>query len=264
MPRQGRRTPPESAISEAHQLPQHNPGSSRRRNRKLKHAIHGAAGHPGPLPRGGGGHTSWNPIRRRRRLSRGCSRSGWPGTARHGSPALVDPADTGLGHKQVQRWNLPEGWVISRRPAHGAFHHRRLVDGQEGAFCDGPVAPRAAFTGEVAEELRAVVGLDPARTARALQADWDAVIPMTGPSPASCHALAISARTRVLPAPAGALTTDTRRASVSTDSAAAAWSSRSPEPVPASVSRPRPAHAQDARGPRPARPQRPRGSSAAR
>jgi dihydroorotase-like cyclic amidohydrolase len=31
---------------------------------------------------------------------------------------LVDPADTGLGHKQVQRWNLPEGWVISKHPAH--------------------------------------------------------------------------------------------------------------------------------------------------
>ena len=34
---------------------------------------------------------------------------------------LVDPADTGLGHKQVQRWNLPEGWVISRHPAHAAL-----------------------------------------------------------------------------------------------------------------------------------------------
>ncbi len=30
---------------------------------------------------------------------------------------LVDPANTGLGHKQVQRWNLPEGWVISKHPA---------------------------------------------------------------------------------------------------------------------------------------------------
>ena len=29
---------------------------------------------------------------------------------------LADPANTGLGHKQVQRWNLPEGWVISRHP----------------------------------------------------------------------------------------------------------------------------------------------------
>src|SRR6266851_393227 len=26
---------------------------------------------------------------------------------------LVDPANTGLGHRPVQRWNLPEGWVIS-------------------------------------------------------------------------------------------------------------------------------------------------------
>jgi hypothetical protein len=34
---------------------------------------------------------------------------------------LVDPANTGLGHKQVQRWNLPEGWVISRHPAHAAL-----------------------------------------------------------------------------------------------------------------------------------------------
>jgi site-specific DNA recombinase len=34
---------------------------------------------------------------------------------------LVDPADTGLGHKQVQRWNLPQGWVISRHPAHEAL-----------------------------------------------------------------------------------------------------------------------------------------------
>ena len=26
-----------------------------------------------------------------------------------------------LGHKPVQRWNLPDGWVISRRPAHPAL-----------------------------------------------------------------------------------------------------------------------------------------------
>jgi site-specific DNA recombinase len=32
---------------------------------------------------------------------------------------LADPADVSLGHKQVQRWNLPDGWVISRRPAPG-------------------------------------------------------------------------------------------------------------------------------------------------
>ena len=34
---------------------------------------------------------------------------------------LADPGDVSLGHKQVQRWNLPDGWVISRRPAHPAL-----------------------------------------------------------------------------------------------------------------------------------------------
>ena len=34
---------------------------------------------------------------------------------------LVDPANTGPGHRQVQRWNLPDGWVISNRPAHPAL-----------------------------------------------------------------------------------------------------------------------------------------------
>jgi site-specific DNA recombinase len=34
---------------------------------------------------------------------------------------LADPADVSLGHKSVQRWNLPGGWVISRKPAHEAL-----------------------------------------------------------------------------------------------------------------------------------------------
>ena len=34
---------------------------------------------------------------------------------------LVDPVNTGLGHRPVQRWNLPEGWVISALPAHPAI-----------------------------------------------------------------------------------------------------------------------------------------------
>jgi site-specific DNA recombinase len=37
------------------------------------------------------------------------------------SHELVDPANTGLGHRQVQRWGLPDGWVISARPAHPAL-----------------------------------------------------------------------------------------------------------------------------------------------
>jgi site-specific DNA recombinase len=34
---------------------------------------------------------------------------------------LADPADIALGYRQVQRWNLPDGWVISARPAHPAL-----------------------------------------------------------------------------------------------------------------------------------------------
>jgi site-specific DNA recombinase len=34
---------------------------------------------------------------------------------------LADPVNTSLGHKPVQRWNLPDGWVISARPAHPAL-----------------------------------------------------------------------------------------------------------------------------------------------
>jgi hypothetical protein len=34
---------------------------------------------------------------------------------------LAGPADVTLGHKSVQRWNLPDGWVISARPAHPAL-----------------------------------------------------------------------------------------------------------------------------------------------
>ena len=48
---------------------------------------------------------------------------------------LADPGNTGLGHKQVQRWNLPEGWLISKHPAHAvliseaAFIETVLTDG---------------------------------------------------------------------------------------------------------------------------------------
>jgi DNA invertase Pin-like site-specific DNA recombinase len=34
---------------------------------------------------------------------------------------LADPGNVTLGHKSVQRWNLPDGWVISKRPAHPAL-----------------------------------------------------------------------------------------------------------------------------------------------
>jgi len=34
---------------------------------------------------------------------------------------LADPGNVTLGHKSVQRWNLPDGWVISARAAHPAL-----------------------------------------------------------------------------------------------------------------------------------------------
>ena len=34
---------------------------------------------------------------------------------------LADPGNVTLGHKSVQRWNLPDGWVISNWPAHPAL-----------------------------------------------------------------------------------------------------------------------------------------------
>src|SRR6516164_1899345 len=57
---------------------------------------------------------------------------------------LVDPADTGLGHKQVQRWNLPEGWVISKHPAHAALvSEADFIAAQDTAVPRGPVGPAA-------------------------------------------------------------------------------------------------------------------------
>jgi site-specific DNA recombinase len=57
---------------------------------------------------------------------------------------LADPANTGLGHKQVQRWNLPEGWVISRHPAHAALvSEADFIAVQEMAAPRGPAGPAA-------------------------------------------------------------------------------------------------------------------------
>jgi DNA invertase Pin-like site-specific DNA recombinase len=52
---------------------------------------------------------------------------------------LIDPSNTGLGHRQVQRWNLPDGWVISTRPAHPA-----LVSEADFITVQGIQTPRGA------------------------------------------------------------------------------------------------------------------------
>jgi site-specific DNA recombinase len=55
---------------------------------------------------------------------------------------LADPANTTLGHRQVQRWNLPEGWVISRHPAHAALvSEADFIAAQDTAAPRGPVGP---------------------------------------------------------------------------------------------------------------------------
>jgi hypothetical protein len=57
---------------------------------------------------------------------------------------LADPANTGLGHKQVQRWNLPEGWVISRHPAHASLvSEADFIAAQDTAAPRGPAGPAA-------------------------------------------------------------------------------------------------------------------------
>ena len=55
---------------------------------------------------------------------------------------LADPANTGLGHKQVQRWNLPEGWVVSKHPAHAALvSEADFITAQDVAVPRGPAGP---------------------------------------------------------------------------------------------------------------------------
>ena len=57
---------------------------------------------------------------------------------------LADPANTGLGHRQVQRWNLPEGWVISKHPAHAALvSEADFIAAQDTAAPRGPAGPAA-------------------------------------------------------------------------------------------------------------------------
>ena len=57
---------------------------------------------------------------------------------------LVDPVSTSLGHRQVQRWNLPECWVISKHPAHGALvSEAGFIKAQNITAPRGPAAPAA-------------------------------------------------------------------------------------------------------------------------
>jgi hypothetical protein len=55
---------------------------------------------------------------------------------------LVDPANTALGHKQVQWWNVPEGWVISKRLAPAALvSEADFIAAQDATATRGPAGP---------------------------------------------------------------------------------------------------------------------------
>jgi hypothetical protein len=57
---------------------------------------------------------------------------------------LADPADVTLGHKAVQKWNLPDGWVISARPAHPALvSEEDFIAVQDISAVRGPVPQHA-------------------------------------------------------------------------------------------------------------------------
>jgi DNA invertase Pin-like site-specific DNA recombinase len=70
---------------------------------------------------------------------------------------LADPGDVSLGHKSVQRWNLPDGWVISRQPAPGPGQRRRL---HRGPGCQRHPRPRAARRDETAGKAALPAGRD--------------------------------------------------------------------------------------------------------
>ena len=85
-------------------------------------------GHPVPV----GGRPGAQPAPHRARRGR-CGRSVDPVQSPLHRPPGVEPAayrpeladpDNSLGHRPVQRWNLPDGWVISARPAHPATGQR--------------------------------------------------------------------------------------------------------------------------------------------
>jgi len=60
---------------------------------------------------------------------------------------LADPADVSLGHKDVQRWNLPDGWVISRKPAHQALVSEADFIATQGINAARGPSPRNDLTG---------------------------------------------------------------------------------------------------------------------
>jgi hypothetical protein len=85
---------------------------------------------------------------------------------------LADPANVGLGHKSVQRWNLPDGWVISVKPAHPALvSEDDFIAVQEITAARGP-QPRADLAAPGKRRYR-LAGLLACRTCgRRMESAW--------------------------------------------------------------------------------------------
>ena len=91
---------------------------------------------------------------------------------------LADPADVSLGHKDVPRWNLPDGWVISKRPAHPALvSEADFVAAQDVSAARGP-APRT----------RGGVGIPERRQTAYVREDRRSCRTSARPAPALCTA----------------------------------------------------------------------------
>ncbi len=58
---------------------------------------------------------------------------------------LADPADVSLGHKSVQRWNLPDGWVISAGPRTRRWSARRITSPPRASAPPAVLHPRAIW-----------------------------------------------------------------------------------------------------------------------
>ena len=83
--------------------------------------------------------TTSHPARYIHRPRRELGGSRAPVSRCRGICTAVDPANTALGHRQVQRWNLPEGWVISKHPEHPALvSEADFIAAQDAAAPRGP------------------------------------------------------------------------------------------------------------------------------
>jgi site-specific DNA recombinase len=83
---------------------------------------------------------------------------------------LADPADISMGHRPVQRWNLPDGWIISARLAHPPLvSEADFIAAQQVRAARGP----APGSGRLDERQYLLTGLLTCRTCgRRMEPVW--------------------------------------------------------------------------------------------